>query len=87
MVIEVRQMNGFGSCTTCYRTIPQGSLYLYTHGIGTSYYYCKYCSVGKYGYILADFICFRPEADVLIKYDNEKYDAWDNLKINLWMLT
>ena len=87
MVIEVRQAYGFFNCTICERTIPQGSLYLFTHGIGPCYYYCKYCSVGKYSYTLEDFECFRPEADIFIKYDIEKYTTWDNSKVNLGMLT
>ena len=83
MVIEIRQAYGFFYCTKCERTIPQGSPYLFTRGIGKCYYYCKNCGSGRYGYTLKDFICFRPEADIFMKYDHEKYTPWDNLKVNL----
>ena len=85
MVIEIRQMNYFGTCSTCDRIIPQGSNYLYTHGIGECYYYCKYCSIGKYGHTLEDFESFRPEADIL-SFDRDQYNPWEKLKIDLDML-
>ena len=85
MVIEIRQSDFFMGCSTCKRIIPQGSRYLYTKGLGSSHYYCKYCSLGKYGYTLSDFECFRPESDVL-DFDNIKYDPMDNLKIELRLI-
>ena len=83
---NILQSFWFGSCHTCKNIIPIGNLYLETRGFG-SWSYCVLCCIKDRNYSESNFESMRPFSPMILRdFNTEKYNTFENLKVNIRLL-